>query len=197
MPADPRDAIAQYPGGIRVRYRWGGSGDAARIFALSESGGALDDLGELVSPDPDRLCRAELRADTPAGSWTVRLASPIFDEPSAALWDEPGLLVVRYGFGAYALAARTGALRWSHRSRTPLVALLVSPRLDHVIVQSEIETFAIDPAGEVRWRLGHSDVVVEAALVGGRLVLTGYDGQVNSFDPTTGRAAAPLGTGRG
>jgi outer membrane protein assembly factor BamB len=194
MPGEPRDAVAHYPGGIRIRYRWGGSGDADRVFALSESGGSFTDLGPLVAEDPDRLCRAELRADTPAGSWTTRLASPIYDEPAAVLWDEPGLLVVRYGFVTYAFAARTGDLRWSHRSRTPLVELLASPRLPHVIVQSEVETFAVDAAGEVAWRLGHSDVVASAGLVGGRLVLTSYGGQATAFDAATGRAAAGLGT---
>ncbi|HEY3523702.1 MAG TPA: PQQ-binding-like beta-propeller repeat protein [Candidatus Limnocylindrales bacterium] len=196
MPGQPHDAVVQYPGGIRVRYRWAGSGEGEAVFALSEAGGSLADLGDLVSEAPDRLCRAEVRADTPAGAWTVRLASVIYDEPAAVLWDEPGLLVVRYGFVAYALAARTGELRWAHTSRTPLVDVLASPRLPHVLVQSEIETFAVDANGEVAWRLGHSDVVAAADLVGGRLVLTSYDGQVTALDPATGRAA-PLGTARG
>jgi outer membrane protein assembly factor BamB len=196
MAGQPHDAVVQYPGGIRVRYRWAGSGEAGAVFALTEAGGSLIDLGDLVSEAPDRLCRAEVRADTPGGPWTVRLASPIYDEPAAVLWDEPGLLVVRYGFVAYALRARTGELGWAHRSRTPLVAVLGSPRLPHVIVQSEIETFAVDAAGEVAWRLGHSDVVAAADLVGGRLVLTSYDGQTTALDPATGRAAA-LGTARG
>lgn len=195
--AAPRDAVVQYPGGIRVRYRWAGSGEGEAVFALSESGGSLVDLGEIVSTEPERLCRAELRVDTPAGPWTVRLASAIFDDPAALLWDEPALLVVKYGFVTYAFAAREGVLRWSHRSRTPLVAILGSPRLRHVIVQSEIETFALDAAGEVAWRLGHSDVVAAAELVGGRLVLTSYDGQVTALDPATGRPAAALGTSRG
>lgn len=195
--APPRDAVVAYPGGIRVRYRWGGSGAAEDVFALSEAGGSLVDLGEVVSSEPDRLCRAELRVETPAGAWTVRLASPIFDDPTALLWDEPGLLVVKYGFVTYALAARTGELRWSHRSRTPLVAILGSPRLRHVIAQAEIETFALDPAGEVAWRLGHSDVVAAAELVGGRLVLTSYDGQVRALDPATGRAVEPVGRAHG
>ncbi len=193
MTAGARDAVVQYPGAIRVRYRWAGSGQPDAVFALSEAGGSLVDLGNVVSETPDRLCRAEVRADAPSGAWTVRLASPIYDEPAAVLWDEPGLLVVRYGFVAYALAARTGELRWAHTSRTPLVAILASPRLPHVIVQSEIETFAIDAAGEVAWRLGHSDVVAAADLVAGRLVLTSYDGQATALDPATGRPAG-LGT---
>ncbi|HEY8437053.1 MAG TPA: PQQ-binding-like beta-propeller repeat protein, partial [Candidatus Limnocylindrales bacterium] len=81
------------------------------------------------------------------------------------------------------------ALRWSHRSATPLVAILASPRLQHVIVQSEIETFAVEADGTVGWRIAHSDVVAEAALVGGRLVLTSYTGQATALDPSTGRVA--------
>jgi outer membrane protein assembly factor BamB len=196
MAAAPRDAVVQYPGGIRVRYRWAGSGQGDEVFALSEAGGPLLDLGIVAAEAPDAVCRAELRVDTPAGPWTVRLASSIFDDPSALLWDEPGLLVVKYGFVTYGLGARSGDLLWSHRSRTPLVAVLGSPRLRNVIAQSEIETFALDAAGEVVWRLGHSDVVAAAELVAGRLVLTSYGGQVTALDPATGRPAG-LGTGGG
>jgi len=32
-------------------------------------------------------------------------------------------------------------------------------------------------------------VVTAAELLGGRLVLTGFDGQVSAIDPTTGRSA--------
>lgn len=187
-PPPPRDATIGYPGGLRARWRWAGSGQAAAVFALSEAGGSLTDLGELVAPDPDARCRAELRIDGPAGAWTVRLASTISDEPAALAWDDAGLLVVKYGFHAYGLVARTGELRWSHRSATPILAVLGSPRLAHVLVQAEIETFAIDPDGEVAWRIAHSDVVAEADLVGGRLVLTSFSGQVTALDPTTGRA---------
>jgi hypothetical protein len=58
-----------------------------------------------------------------------------------------------------------------------------------VILQSEIETFAIEADGTIAWRIAHSDVVTEAALVGGRLVLTAYGGGVNAIDPATGREA--------
>ena len=141
-----------------------------------------------MSPDPDRLCRAEIRVDHPAGSWTVRLASPIFDEPRGTLWDSAGLLVLGYGFITYGFVAREGLLRWHHRSGTPLIEVLGSSRLEHVLVQSEIETFAIDPDGTVAWRLAHSDVVTAAELVGGRLVLTSFGGEVRAVDPVTGRA---------
>ena len=94
-----------------------------------------------------------------------------------------------YGFHTYGLDAASGELRWEHRSATPIVALLGSPRLGHVLVQAEIETFAVEPDGTVGWRVAHSDVVTAAELMGGRLVLTGFDGQVNSLDPSTGRSA--------
>ena len=69
-----------------------------------------------------------------------------------------------------------------------MLAVLGSSRLAHVLVQAEIETFAIEPDGEVAWRVAHSDVVTEAELVGGRLVLTSFDGQVRAIDPATGVA---------
>jgi hypothetical protein len=67
--------------------------------------------------------------------------------------------------------------------------VLASPRLRHVIVQAEIETFAIESDGTVGWRIAHSDVVTEAALVGGRLVLTSYAGLATAIDPSTGQVA--------
>jgi hypothetical protein len=56
-------------------------------------------------------------------------------------------------------------------------------------VQSEIETFAIERDGTVAWRVAHSDVVTAADLLGGRLVLTSFDGQVSALEPATGRTA--------
>ena len=189
MTAEPRDATVAYPGGLRARWRWGGSGQAREVFALSEAGGTLVDLGLEVSDEPDELCRAELRMDGPAGAWSVRLASTINDEPTAQLWDTAGQLVVKYGFHTFGLDSRGGALRWSHRSATPILGVFASSRLRHVVVQSELETFAIEADGSVAWRIAHSDVVTEAVLVGGRLVLTGYGGGVNALDPATGRSA--------
>ena len=189
MPAEPQQAVIQYPGGIRVRMRWAGSNQAAAVFALSEVGGALVDHGALVAAEPDVLCRAELRVDTPAGAWTARLASQVFDQPAGVLWDTEGLLVVAYGFMTYAFEARSGTLRWSHRSGTPVLGVFASSRIAHVVVQSELETFAIDSTGDVAWRVAHSDVVVGAALVAGRLVLSSFSGQQASLDPSTGRAA--------
>ena len=164
------------------------------MFALSEAGGTLEDLGPLVSAEPDLLCRAELRVESPAGTWAVRLASPIFDEPDGLLWDVAGLLVVRYGFVAYALDARDRdpALAPSERDARCSPSS-VRPRLEHVLLQSEVETFAIDADGVVAWRAAHSDVVAGAELVGGRLVLTSFDGQVRALDPATGQARADPG----
>lgn len=187
--APPRDATVGYPGGLRARWRWAGSGQGAAVFALSEAGGTLEDLGPLVSPDFDQLCRAELRIDGPGGTWTVRLASAIHDEPAGLVWDDAGLFVVKYGFHTYGFESRTGALRWSHRSASPLIAVFGSPRLAHLLVQSEIETFALEPDGTVGWRIAHSDVVSDASMVGGRLVLTSYTGLVTAIDPATGRSA--------
>jgi outer membrane protein assembly factor BamB len=179
MSSEPRNATITYPGGLRARWRWGGSGSGPEVFALSEAGGALDPL-----------CRAELRLEGPRGAWSARFASLIHDEPRALHWDTAGLLVVAYGFHTYGLEVASGDARWDHRSATPLIALLGSPRLAHVIVQSELETFAIEPDGTVAWRVAHSDVVSAADVVGGRLVLTSFDGQVRALDPATGRSAA-------
>jgi hypothetical protein len=89
--------------------------------------------------------------------------------------------------GCCSLAARTGELRWSHRSASPIVAVLGSPRLPHTILQAEIETFALEPSGEVGWRVAHSDVVAAAEIVGGQLILTSFAGLVRALDPLTGR----------
>jgi hypothetical protein len=186
---EPRNATIAYPGGLRARWRWGGSGSGPAVFALSEAGGALIDLGPRVAAEPESLCRAELRLEGPRGAWTARFASLIHDEPRAVHWDSTGLLVVAYGFHTYGLDVGSGDPRWDHRSATPLIALLGSPRLAQVIVQSELETFAIEPDGTVAWRVAHSDVVTGAELLGGRLVLTGFDGQVSAIDPATGRGA--------
>ncbi len=190
MTAEAHQEVVAFPGGIRARFRWAGTGQGDAVFALSETGGALHDYGARVSPSFERLCRAELRVESPGGTWAARLASPIFDAPAGLAWDTAGLLVVAYGFAAYGLEARTGELRWFHRSGSPLLAVLGSSRLDHVIVQAEIETFAIEADGTVRWRVAHSDVVAGAELVGGRLVLSSYGGLASALDPETGRAVA-------
>jgi hypothetical protein len=186
---EPGNSTISYPGGLRARWRWGGSGSGPAVFALSEVGGNLVDLGPRVAADPEVLCRAELRLEGPRGAWTARFASLIHDEPRAIHWDTAGLLVVAYGFHTFALDVGTGEVRWEHRSATPILALFGSPRLQHVLVQAELETFALEPDGEVAWRMAHSDVVTAAEMVGGRLVLTGFGGQVSALDPSTGRAS--------
>ncbi len=187
---EPQSRSSDFPGGLHARATWGTTGQAAAVFALSEVGAALTDHGALgagAGGDPDRLCRMELRVETPAGAWAVRLASAIYDEPRAVHWDDGGLFVVGYGFTVYAFGARSGALAWSHQAGTPIVALIASPRFGHLIVQSEVETWAIRPDGEVRWRLAHSDVVAAATLTVGRLVLTSVGGEVQAIDPATGQ----------
>ena len=131
---------------------------------------------------------AAVVVDGPGGPWTARFASTIYDEPAGLVWDDHALFVVKYGFHSYAFDSRSGELRWSHRSATPLLAIFGSPRLAHLVVQSEIETFALEPDGTVGWRLAHSDVVTEAELIGGRLVLTSFGGVVQAIDPATGRS---------
>jgi hypothetical protein len=187
--AEPENRTIVYPGGLRARWRWGGSGSGPAVFALSEIGGSLIDLGSRVAADPEPLCRAELRLEGPRSAWTARFASLISDEPRALHWDSVGLLVVAYGFHTFGLEVETGEARWEHRSATPIVALLGSPRLAHVIVQAELETFAIEADGTVGWRVAHSDVVTAAEMVAGRLVLTSFGGQVTALDPATGRAS--------
>jgi len=182
-----RRASVAYPGGLTVRYRWGGSGSGDAVFAMSEDGGELVDHAALAGGDPATTCRAELRVEGPSGAWTVRLASPIFDEPAGLLWDSEAQLVVKYGFLAYGLASRDGGLCWSHRSGTPLLAVLGSPRLPHILLQGEVETMALDGAGVVLWRVAHSDVIAAVEMVAGKLALRGYGGDVSLLDPGDGR----------
>jgi len=179
----------QYPGGFAARYRWAGSGQASAVLGISEAEGTLMDFGTLVDANPDAQCRAELRVEGPATNWTARFASQIFDAPDAVLLDTAGLLVVRYGFHVYALVARTGELSWAYASGTPTVAILASTRLDHIVLQTEIETIALRPDGSVAWRAAHADVIVGAQLVAGRLDLTTYSGQHLYLDARTGEAS--------
>jgi hypothetical protein len=187
---DARRVTVNYPGGLVARYRWGPSGSGDLVFASSEGSGSLVDHADLAGPNPERMCRAEVRVEGPLGAWTARLASPVFDEPDGTLWDSEALLVIKYGFLAYALASRTGELRWAHGSGTPTVAVLGSTRLPHVLVQSELETVALDPAGSVRWRVAHADVVSSAELLASQLALTSYGGSVSLLDPLSGRSLA-------
>jgi len=189
VTAEVQRLSVQYPGGLAARYRWAGSGQADEVFGISEATGSMVDFGPLVDPKPDAQCRAELRMEGPTSLWTARFASQVFDAPDAVLVDTEGLLVIRYGFLAYGLEARTGALRWTHKSGTPTVAILASARLDHVILQTELETFALRPDGSVAWRAAHSDVITEAQLVAGRVDLTTYSGAHVYLDARTGEQA--------
>ncbi len=45
MTAEPHNATVTYPGALRARWRWAGSGQGPAVFALSEAGGSLVDLG--------------------------------------------------------------------------------------------------------------------------------------------------------
>lgn len=179
----------RYPGGFSARYRWVGSARAAELFGISEAAGTLTDHGPLVDAQPDRLCRAELRVEGPSGEWTARFASVVYDEPQGVFWDTPALLLVKYGFMLYAIEARTGSLAWSFSSGTPTLAVLASARLDHVVLQTEIETIALRSDGSVGWRAAHSEVITEAQLIAGRLDLTTYTGAHLYLDATSGRAA--------
>jgi hypothetical protein len=187
--AEVQRLSVQYPGGFAARYRWSGSRRSDEVFGVSESDGTLADYGSLVDSNPDALCRAELRVEGPTSRWTARFASAVFDAPDAVLLDTAGLLVVRYGFRAYALVARTGELAWSYSSGTPTVAILASARLDHVLLQTELETIALRDDGTVAWRAAHSDVITDALLVAGRLDLTTYSGAHVYLDARTGEAA--------
>jgi outer membrane protein assembly factor BamB len=179
----------QYPGGIAARFRWAGSGRGDAVFGISEAEGALTDFGDQVAPNFERLCRAELRVESPTGAWTARFASPIFDEPQGVLWDEHSLLLIKYGFVVYALRSRSGELAWLRSTGTPAIAVLASARLDHVLLQTELETLALRSDGEVAWRAAHNEVVTEAQITAGRLDLTTYGGIHVYLDARTGEQA--------
>jgi outer membrane protein assembly factor BamB len=188
-PSEVGRLSVQYPGGLAARYRWAGSGRADEVFAISESTGTLTDYGALGGEQYENLCRAELRVEGPGGSWTARLGSVVFDEPQGVLWDTHGLLLVKYGFRLYALKSRSGELAWSYATGTPTLAVLASSRLDHVVLQTELETFALRADGAVAWRAAHNDVITDAQLIAGQLDLTTYSGQHLVLDARTGQAA--------
>ncbi len=187
--ADVARLTVQYPGGFTARYRWVGTGHAADLFGVSEASGRLTDHGSLADAEPDRLCRAELRVEGPAGEWTARLASVVYDEPQGVFWDTHSLLLIKYGFMLYALEARSGVLAWTYSSGTPAIVVLASSRLDHVLLQTEVETIALLRDGSVAWRAAHSEVITDAQLIAGRLDLTTYTGAHLYLDAASGRAA--------
>ena len=176
----------RYPGGYRAHYRWAGPTEGEAVFSAPGGAAQVADHSGLGGAADDRLCRAEVQVEGPLGTWTARLAAPIFDAPQGLLWDAASLLVVAYGFRAYAFEARSGALRWSHGGATPLVGLVGSSRLGHVLLQGELETTALRADGTVSWRATHDDVITAVELVAGRLVLGTWSGQAVVLDPTTG-----------
>ena len=190
VAGEPRHTVIAFPGGLRASLRWAGSGRAAEVFALTEAGGPLVDLGELAGPDPDERCRAEIRrrdagraVDGPArlddqrraGGPAVGLRGPARHQVRV-----PRLRVRRADRRAGAGA--TGARRRCSSSSARPGCRTSSPRPRSRPSRSRRD-------GEVAWRVAHSDVVTEAELVGGRLVLTSFDGQVRAIDPLTGRSA--------
>jgi hypothetical protein len=179
----------QYPGGIAARFRWAGSGQGDAVFGISEAAGTLTDFGAEAGANFERLCRAQLRVESPTGAWTARFASPIFDEPQGVLWDEHSLLLIKYGFVLYALRSRSGELAWLRSTGTPAIAVLASARLEHVLLQTELETLALRSDGEVAWRAAHSEVVTDAQITAGRLDLTTYGGIHIYLDARTGEQA--------
>jgi len=182
--------IVRYPGGYRAVYAWGGPTIELALEAAAGDEPAILDLADLGGSAGDRLCHASIDVSGPTGGWAALLAAPIFDAPQGLLWDSAGLLLVAYGFRAYAFEARGGQLRWSFDSATPLVAILGSPRLEHVLVQGELETTALDAAGEVAWRASHEDVITAAELMAGRLVASTWSGATVTIDPRTGARLA-------
>ena len=192
MTAEPEIGrlSVQYPGGFSARYRWGGTGRADEVFGVSEGSGTLSDYGiDGPALATETSCRAEIRVEGPAGGWTARFASPFFDEPTGVFWDTQGLLLVKYGFVLYAFNGRSGELVWSFVSGTPTLAILASTRIDHVVLQTELETIALASDGEVIWRAAHNDVITDAQLIAGRLDLTTYSGAHLYLDAKTGQAA--------
>ena len=99
------------------------------------------------------------------------------------------MLLVKYGFVLYAFNGRSGDLAWSYVSGTPTLAILASTRLDHVVLQTELETIALASNGEVIWRAAHNDVITDAQLIAGRLDLTSYGGSHLYLDAKTGQSA--------
>ena len=190
MSTEPRNAPSPIPGGLRARWRWGGSGSGPAVFALSEARWRTGRPGHRASRPIRSRCAAP-SCDSRARAAPGRPASPRSSTTSRgrSTGTPTGLLVVAYGFHTYGLEVDSGEAPLGppvgDAARSPCFG---SPRLAHVIVQSELETFAIEPDGTVAWRVAHSDVVTAADLLGGRLVLTSFDGQVSALDPATGRS---------
>ena len=149
------------------------------------------DFGTRVAEDPDALCRAELRLEGPRGAWTARFASLIHDEPRGLLWDtrRPARRRLWLPYLRARGRDRRGALG------PPLGD--AGGRADRFLHGSPTSSSSRSSRRSRSSRTARSrggsptrDVVTAAELVGGRLVLTSFGGQVSALDPATGRAAA-------
>ena len=164
-----------------------GPGRAAiDAFGPTEASGELIDLGSLAGEESETLCRAELRAEGPLGEWTARFASAIFDEPRGVYWDVPGLLA--WPTASRSMPSEHAAASWHGTGEAARRSLRSSRRRGSTTSwhRAEIETVALDASGAAVWRVAHSDVVAEAEIVGGSLVLTSFGGQHQVLDPQTG-----------
>jgi hypothetical protein len=189
MAGEPHNATVTYPGGLRARWRWAGSGQGGGGLRVDRGRGLAARLGTRVSTDPDALCRAEIRLEGPRGRVDRTLRIDDLRRAGRARLGYRRLLVVKYGFHTFGLDAAAGRASLGAPSAVAGDRPLGSSRLPHVLVQTEIETFAIEADGTVAWRVAHSDVVTAAELVGGRLVLTSFDGLVVALDPELGATA--------
>ena len=121
---EPRNATVTYPGGLRARWRWGGSGPAPAVFALTEAGGSLIDLGPRSRPIPmpcagrssgSRDRAAPGRSGSRRSSTTTRVRCT---GTAPGSWSSPT------GSTPTASRPRPASARWDHRSASPIVALL-------------------------------------------------------------------------
>ena len=188
---EPRQAVVSYPGGLRVRYRWAGSGQGAAVFALTRGRRPAPRLRRSHGPDLERLCRAELRgrrarpAPGPPGS-RRRSSTSRAGLPGTS----PGCSSSSTGSSAYGLAARTGELRWLHRSRLAAGGRprLVAPRPRPGPGRDR----DVRPRGERRRSAGASPTPTSwprPSSSAAACVLTSYGGLVRALDPATGIAA--------
>ena len=79
----------------------------------------VDDTGQFVPPVLSfRSCWEEIAHLVARAREGVEADHPLqaVMEPTGMAWDRAWLLVVGHGFAAYGLRARTGELRWVHRT---------------------------------------------------------------------------------
>ena len=142
-----------------------------------------------------RTTRSPVSRGTPPrrAAWGVDRAVRLDHQRRAArrsIWDSAGLLVVSYGFHTFGLRGRhrRGRLGASLGDADRRAARITTARprrrpgrardLRHRGRRDRSPGASRIPT----WSSG-------AELVGGRLVLTGYAGQLNALDPATGRSA--------